>query len=246
MSALSKPAALPTDAITQATLMWRRGQWFLQAPAAQAFEPASPRISAALDAEKKSGKLDEIAPGLFRFQGGVAQGLRDQAESPLTRLAALKQSDGRGLLDAAQLRAGERLRLDYERAHLSPRVTMRYEASGGNAGRQAQFSDNHIETLTDLALDARDKLHLALEAVGPELSGILLHVCCMAAGLEQAELRLSLPRRAGKAILQMALTRLSRHYGYKQHLHHAGPGHIGHWAVSDFRPQIAVPAAHQP
>jgi hypothetical protein len=246
MSATSKSTPSFPAELQHATLMWRCGTWLIQPARAAAFVAVSKRWGIMLDVEKAEGRLEEVSPGLFRFQGAAAQGLRDQAESPLTRLAALKQADGSSLLDEAQLRAGERLRVDYERAHLSPRVTMHYETSGGSSSRNAQFSDNHIESLSDLALDARDKLHHALEAVGPELSGILLHVCCMAAGLEQAELRLNLPRRAGKAILQMALTRLARHYGFKQHVRHAGPGHIGHWAVSDFRPQIAALPAHQP
>jgi Domain of unknown function (DUF6456) len=83
-------------------------------------------------------------------------------------------------------------------------------------------------------------LHRALDAVGPELSGILLYVCCLAGGLEQAEMRLNLPRRAGKAVLQLALTRLARHYGFKASLRHEGPGRIGHWAVGDFRPGVGV------
>jgi hypothetical protein len=228
-----------------ATFLWRKGEWQLQQARATSMQAVSRRISQLLDFCKADGSLKEIAPGLYRFAGRIEQGLRDDAESPLTRLAALKQADGRMLLDAAQIRAGEQLRLDYERAHLSSRVTARYDAGGG-AGQTAHFSDNHIETLSEMALDARDKLHRALEAVGPELSGILLHVCCMAAGLEQAELRLNLPRRAGKAILQMALSRLSRHYGYKHAMRHAGPGAIGHWAIADFRPQIATQHAPQP
>ena len=45
------------------------------------------------------------------------------AESPLSWLAA------RGLVDARQLEAGERLRGDYERAQLAPSVTMRWDAA---------------------------------------------------------------------------------------------------------------------
>jgi hypothetical protein len=128
--------------------------------------------------------------------------------------------------------------VEYEGAHMSARVTMAYEAQAGGRGGQGHFSDNHIESLTDASLTARQRLHCALDAVGPELAGILLHVCCMAGGLEQAELRLNLPRRAGKAVLQLALTRLARYYGFKTSLRHEGPGRIGHWAVEGFRPGI--------
>jgi Domain of unknown function (DUF6456) len=229
-----------------ANFVWRAGVWLAQRGQDQALKAVPLKLGQLLDQLKCNEKLVESAPGLFRFVGAVARPLQNDAESPLTRLSSLKQADGSLMLDAAQLRAGEHLRRDYERAHFSARVTAKYEADGASGGRLGAFSDNHIETLSEMALDARDTVHAALDAVGPELSGILLHVCCMAAGLEQAEMRLNLPRRAGKAILQMALTRLARHYGFKPSMRHAGPGQIGHWAISDFRPQIARPGAHQP
>ena len=56
----------------------------------------------------------------------------------------------------------------------------------------------------------------ALEAVGPELASMLAQVCCLSAGLEQAERLLNLPQRSGKAVLGLALTALARHYGLLQ------------------------------
>jgi Domain of unknown function (DUF6456) len=231
---------LPVDA----TFLWRNGVWNMQARTAMTMRPVPKKAGKILDELKSVGKLEELAPGLFRLNGMVALPLLDGSESPLARLAQLKQANGEVMLDHDQIRAGERIRQDYERAHLAARVTASYGSSESCGGRQSQFSDNHIAKLTDNALDAREKIHQALTAVGPELSGILLHVCCMAGGLEQAEMRLNLPRRAGKAVLQLALTRLARHYGFKQSMRHAGPAHIGHWAVPDFKPQIASPQQH--
>jgi Domain of unknown function (DUF6456) len=237
----AKTGYLPEDA----TFFWRCGRWEMHVRGAVASKPVALRYSKMLDELKRMGKLEEKAPGLFRVAGALSHPAVDGAESPLLRLSQMKQSDGKAVLDGEQVRAGERLRLDYERAHLGARVTMSYDVQCGSSGRQAQFSDNHIEKLNDSALEARDRLHEALESVGPELSGILLHVCCMAGGLEQAELRLNLPRRAGKAVLQLALTRLARHYGFKTALRHGGPAKIGHWAVGDFRPGLAVQSLHQ-
>ena len=231
-----KSAKVPHNA----TFLWRAGRWHVQLAGDAACKQVSLRNSRILEQLKQAGRLEETAPGLYRLEGGVSLPVFDAAESPLQRLGLMKQADGTTVLDVEQLRAGERLRVDYERAHLSPRVTMSYAAQGSSGGRQVQFSDNHIEKLNDVALEARDKVHQALGAVGPELSGILLHVCCMAGGLEQAELRLNLPRRAGKAVLQLALTRLARHYGYKVSLQHGGPSKIGHWAVEDFKPEIGL------
>lgn len=215
---------LPVDA----TFLWRNGMWHMQAQGDSTLRVLSKNASNILNELKFAGRLEEPVPGLFKLSGAVMRPIFDAAESPLTRLAQMKQPDGGTVLDAEQLRAGERIRQDYERSHLAARVTASYEPQDGAGSRQQQFSDNRVAALTDNALDARDKLHQALDAVGPELSGILLQVCCMAGGLEQAELRLKLPRRAGKAVLQLALTRLARHYGYKQPMRHAGPKHIGH------------------
>jgi Domain of unknown function (DUF6456) len=234
-------AKLPIDA----TFMWRNGRWLMQTKAQSSTHPLSRKASQILEQLKAAGRLEERAPGLFRLIGSVTLPLMDADESPLQRLAQRKQPHGDAVLDAEQFRAGEHLRAEYERAHMGARVTANYEGQGGSGGKQRQFSDNHMASLSDNTIAARQKLHLALDAVGPELSGILLHVCCMAGGLEQAELRLNLPRRAGKAVLQLALTRLARHYGFKSSVRHAGPEKIGHWAVADFKPQIQPQTGHR-
>ena len=113
-------------------------------------------------------------------------------ENPLLRLFLRKGKDGETYIDADQFAAGELLRRDFERAMLAPRVTMPYQEPATSGGRHWSSSDNHIARLSDSALHARQKVHTALDAVGPELAGILFHVVCLAAGLEHAERRLAL------------------------------------------------------
>lgn len=251
MVAYSKiPAAKASEKIRaipeNTTFLWRQGSWRLQTDGVAQIRRASPALSAALTSLKQASMLVESAPGLFRVDPRTRRPLIDDTESPLNRLAHMQNLDGSPYLDVEQVRAGERLRRDHDRAMLGARVTASYDSIGSCNNRSAQFSDNHIAQLSDNAIAAREQVHRALQSVGPELSGILLHVCCMASGLEQAELTLHLPRRAGKAVLQLALTRLARHYGFKAVLHHAGPQRIGHWAVEGFRPVVAVPAQRQP
>jgi hypothetical protein len=242
---MSKPVQTPENKVEKvpvdATYLWRGGQWLMQIADMQACKPAPKGVARLLDRLVESGELREVAPGLFQLEGQATKPVTNSAESPLFRLALTKQPDGTTVVDAEQFRAGERLREDYEKAHLSARITMNYDANTIVQRRSSRFSDNHISNLSDAALNAREELHRALEAVGPELSGLLLHVCCLAGGLEQAELRMKLPKRSSKALLQVALTRLARHYGFKPRMQHAGPAQIGHWALTDFKPQIPPP-----
>jgi hypothetical protein len=77
-----------------------------------------------------------------------------------------------------------------------------------------------------------------MEAVGPELGGILAQVCCLSAGLEQAERLLNLPQRSGKAVLGLALTALARHYGLLASTRRPG---VMQWGLADYRPAIPEP-----
>lgn len=128
----------------------------------------------------------------------------DPAESPLVWLARRAGRDGRPMVDATQLTAGERLRADFTRAALTPRVTSRWsEVSGGGSP----------EGFSDMVLAAKLRVSRALAAVGPELSGVLLDVCCFLKGLETVERERGWPARTAKVVLGLALDRLATHYG---------------------------------
>jgi hypothetical protein len=108
-----------------------------------------------------------------------------------------------------QLLAGERLRTDFTRAHLMPRTTSNWESPissdsrGGGAG-----------AFNDMMITARQRVNQALDAAGPEFAGLLVDICCFLKGLEDIERARAWPARSAKIVLQLALDRLARHYGY--------------------------------
>lgn len=169
----------------------------------------------------------------------------EASESPLSRLFLRKDANGKTYIDGKQFLAGERLRKDYETAHMAQRVTSAYEESSGSGGRHWQMSDNSVSKLSDNAIAARQRLHHAFTAVGKELSGILYQVCCVSSGFENAELVLALPPRSGKAVLALALTRLARHYGIIKIGNPTPRDSISHWARDDYKPMV-MPQQHQP
>jgi hypothetical protein len=224
-----------------AALRCRQGQWQLLSGARGRPRQLPGEAAAWVQNLLESQEISCGDDGLFRPAGVAPQALRDDSEAPW--LAVFRGSPESP--EEPLVRAGEKLRQDYERAHFSQRMTARYAPRGDEGGGHWRFSDNHMARLQDEALAARQRVHAALDVVGPELSHVLLQVCCHAAGLEQAERILALPRRSGRAVLVLALTRLSRHYGFKPKLRHSGPSRIGHWAVDDYRPAIRV-APSQP
>jgi hypothetical protein len=155
----------------------------------------------------------------------------NDAESPLSWLRTRRDRKGEPLISDQQYLAGERLRMDFERAMLARRTTTNWDMAGAG-GRGGNMSAE----LSDQAIAARERYVKALEAVGPELSSILAQVCCLSAGLEQAERVLNLPQRSGKAVLGLALTALARHYGMLKG-DRRGPG-LSHWGLDDYRPTI--------
>ncbi len=156
------------------------------------------------------------------------------AESPLSQLYRRKGMDGKPFLTAGEFVAGERLRADFTRGHLMPRVSANWETSV--AGR-TRTSANGTADLTDAALAARLRVEKALESVGPELSGVLVDVCCFLKGLETVERERHWPARSAKLLLKAALGALDRHY-HPLAAPKRGRPRILQWGTVDYRPAI--------
>jgi len=155
------------------------------------------------------------------------------AESPLAWLARRRDRYGSPMISGVQFEAGERLRADLWFAEMTPRVTANWSAIGQGAGGRSRSAASGPE-LRDGLLAARERVRLALSAVGPELSGILIDVCAHLKGLEAVEQQLHWPQRSAKLVLQLALDSLARHYG----MHRSRSRVARHWGADDFRPSI--------
>ncbi|MDN5927184.1 MAG: DUF6456 domain-containing protein [Hyphomicrobiales bacterium] len=181
----------------------------------------------------------EIAPQRFDTANGWIVANVNMAESPLAQLARRKAKDGSPFLRAAEWRAGERLRTDYTRARIMPRLGANWQAAIASGRRDGGAGG--IAELTDAALAARQRVEHALDAVGPELAGVLIDVCCFLKGLETVEMERGWPVRSAKIMLKSALGALSRHYERpKEERPHRG---VLHWGTEDYRPHLNTVAA---
>lgn len=163
----------------------------------------------------------------------------NEAESPLGWLNGRKDRNGRPLLSDPQYEAGERLRADYWFGHLNQRVTANWAALGPS-DRSRRTAPSDAASLRDNVIAAKERVARALKAVGPELAGVLIDVCCELKGLEEAEKSQGWPQRAGKVVLQIALTRLARHYGLEvtDAMQRREGRRIRHWGGEDYRPTL--------
>ena len=162
--------------------------------------------------------------------------LLNDGESPLGWLRSRKDRRGKPLIGEAQFEAGERLRADYGFAQMNTRVTADWSAAAP-LDRARRSAPANGAALRDEVLAAKDRVVKALNAVGPEVSGILVDICCELKGLEEAEKMNGWPQRAGKVVLQIALTRLAKHYGLIVEDRGRKRG-LRHWGQADYRPQV--------
>ena len=143
---------------------------------------------------------DSLGPKGKRAARSVTVNL---AESPLGWLFA------RGHVTQRQFDAGERLRFDWERGQLGPRVTMTWDSAP--VARSRGGSSEAVD-LSSAQLDARRRFESAVAEAGPGLSDILWRVVCAGEGMREAESALGWPSRAGKLVLSLALDRVAEFY----------------------------------
>ena len=124
-------------------------------------------------------------------------------ESPLGWLLS------RGFVTQRQYDAGERLRADWERGQLAPRITMTWDAAPVARGRGGSADE---PDLSGAQIDARSRFDHAIDSAGPGLADILWRIVCAGEGMRDAETALGWPARAGKLVLSLALDRIADYY----------------------------------
>ena len=145
-----------------------------------------------------------------RAEDGTIRKIRvNLAESPLATLARRKGKDGKAFLSMDLVQAGEKLREDFERAQMGPRVAQNWERFLTSGDRGSGFGDGGM---AEGPRAARDRVTRALDDMGPGLADVVMRVCCFLEGLESAEKRLGWSARSGKIVLKIGLQRLLKHY----------------------------------
>ena len=127
-------------------------------------------------------------PGSARSGRSVTVNL---AESPLGWLLA------RGLVSRRQFDAGERLRADWERAQLPPRVTVAWDAAPVARGRGGTTVG---PDLGGSQINAKKRFDAAIAAAGPGLADMLWRLVCACAGSGNFVHALATASRAGGGI----------------------------------------------
>jgi hypothetical protein len=161
-------------------------------------------------------------------------------ESPLGWLHSRRDKQGRQMLSTHAYDAGERLRADFWFAAMTPRITASWSPVSSDRNAQRGVPGAGCD-MNDNVVAAKERVRRALAAVGPELSGILIDVCCHEKGIEDAERESGWPVRSGRIVLQLALERLARHYGLAPldaASTWASEGRIRAWGSADYRPSL--------
>jgi hypothetical protein len=164
---------------------------------------------------------------------GVASSVRiNTAESPLALLSRLRDKAGQPWFPPDAILAGERLARDFHFGALQPRLTQSFEPRTGQGARPGPGA---AAELNDSTLAARRRVAIAIEAMGPDLSGVALDICCFEKGLETVERERLWPARSAKLMLRTALIHLHRHYDPPR----AAPPRRKHaWGGEGYRPEI--------
>ncbi len=128
-------------------------------------------------------------------------------DTPVMGLSRRRDKEGQPFLNRTMVRAAERLREDFELAHVGQRSDAADDLDWRKLLAQIETSEPIAK-----ASGARGQLSAALMFLGPGLAEVALRCCCLLEGLETTEKRMGWAARSGKVVLRIALHRLVLHY----------------------------------
>ncbi len=161
------------------------------------------RITSAGRAALRDLLANDDEPETHAANGGEHHARYGMAETPILMLARRRDRDGTPFLSTELVRAGERLREDYEIA------AMAGVPEGGWESLLGRPSEGDVTARG--AEGAKARLLAALAELGPGLGDVTFRVCCQLEGLESVEKRMGWAARSGKIVLRIALQRLAQH-----------------------------------
>ena len=143
-------------------------------------------------------------------QGGVKRKAAVNTRlTTLGRLARRTDYDGRPLLDAPLIEAGERFTRDYHASGHGLTATQRYDIAGVEEGGHSNSAEDQFIR----AADAKARVQEAREAMGAGLDVAVVAVCCLDQSLEAVERAERWASGSGLTVLKLGLQKLSAHYG---------------------------------
>lgn len=187
----------------------------------------------AVDIDGFTAQHAELRDAVLMEEGEPRRVVLNDGESPLIWLHRRAGPDGAPMISAVQLAAGERLRLDLTRAQIMPRVTSNWSTAVASGRR-----DGEAGVATDAMIAARQRVDQAMRAVGTEFAGLLIDVCGFLKRLPEVERERGWPARSAKLVLDMALSRLARHYGLASEATGPARGAMRAWADPGYRPSV--------
>ncbi len=189
-------------------------------------------VAAGIEGEDRfAGQHGEIIKTTMEMDGSRQTVRRNLDDTPLSSLKRLKNRAGALFFPADAIDAGEKLFDDFTRGQLQPRITSSWEPRLSSRGKGERGG---LADIAASAIEARRRFAAAMDAMGPELSGVAADVCCFGKGLELVERERQWPARSAKLMLRTALLALARHYAPPPRQSERGKRH--HWGTQDFRP----------
>ena len=101
-------------------------------------------------------------------------------QSALDWLRGRRDKNGAALISIAEFDSGDRLRRDFVRAKMMPRVTSAWSMTPGGRRRGGMEESGVFQASTTAA---RERVRSALASVGPDYANVLIDVCCLDRGL---------------------------------------------------------------